>query len=916
MTNEDQRASTIESRFVSDAYQLDEKIGQGGFGQVYKARQLNTDQQVAIKFLTLGEEFDDAKKRRYIERFERETHLCSRLQHPNIVRLLDKGICDDDLLYAVFEYVDGYSLRQALNEYGALPPIEVGEVMTQILDALAHAHAQGVIHRDIKPANIMLTKIGAKTHAKVLDFGIGTLVNEARQHDYKSITLTQETLGTPSYSAPEQLRGEPPTPKTDLYVWGLLFIECLTGQPAISGSSLASIFHKQLSQSNVPLPGAIVGHPIAALLRRVLHKKVHERSVTIEELYSGLTQLDFSSLAFDPNNDNRGLSTPDHQTIVQHSDDETQIFQSTQSYNTKMTRKKQVTVLCVCLSVHPVNDDVIEYEIVDTLHRDQKNQCTEIAIQYGAFHVGSLGDTLLFYFGFPSVSKNDTRLCARTALDIMNMLNKRNSLLKRSQGITSQAHIGIHSGLVVSFADATPEGDTPNIAMELARHACANQILCSQIGKIMLENHMEFKSEQIQHLGVDGEAVQTYALLGERHSEAIGFLQSNRGSRTLIGRSNQLNQLQSMLRSKTHSPVIAQKQAITKRVCLLGETGVGKSRLIAELKNKANLFNHHVAQCLPDNQNTTLSPVLSLINDKYALGAFTPPEATKSLAASIDQLQLTDNMAAKSLLCRSLNLPAAQENPSKEWPEPEQKALLFATLSGLLSQLRENELDKNLYIFENLQWADATTLEFISHFINSQTSMKHVFVATSRDPLPAELSQDEFDILPIEKLDETTTIELISSLFDHQTVSKALLDLLVSYTDGNPLFIEELVNFLKQKQWVHKLNGLVDFTSADKASQIPQTLKGTLRQKLDDLGYAKETAVLAAKIGCEFDYQLLLETTHQSEAQLQNDLSGLLDAGLIYQQRKVTGESYLFRHTLIRDAALDAVPHKPSASPH
>lgn len=128
--------SSVESRFHSDNYELIEKIGEGGFGQIYKAKQLNTNQLVAIKFLTLSNEFDSAKRRRYIERFERETLLCSRLQHPNVVRLLDKGICDDGLLYAVFEYVDGKSLKQVLTESGALAPVEAGMVMGQVLDAL------------------------------------------------------------------------------------------------------------------------------------------------------------------------------------------------------------------------------------------------------------------------------------------------------------------------------------------------------------------------------------------------------------------------------------------------------------------------------------------------------------------------------------------------------------------------------------------------------------------------------------------------------------------------------------------------------------------------------------------------------------------------------------------------------------
>ncbi|MCJ8272105.1 MAG: serine/threonine protein kinase, partial [Psychrosphaera sp.] len=186
----DMQQNNISSRFISDFYQLKEKIGQGGFGEVYRACQCNTEQSVAIKFLTLDADFDAAKKQRYIDRFARETLLGSRLQHPNIVRLLDKGQCDDDLLYAVFEYVDGTTLKQYLLDHGAMKAVEAADVMTQILDGLTHAHQLGVVHRDIKPANIMLTWVGAKLHAKILDFGIGSLVNESRHLDYKTLTLT------------------------------------------------------------------------------------------------------------------------------------------------------------------------------------------------------------------------------------------------------------------------------------------------------------------------------------------------------------------------------------------------------------------------------------------------------------------------------------------------------------------------------------------------------------------------------------------------------------------------------------------------------------------------------------------------------------------------------------------------------
>ena len=176
---------------------------------------------------------------------------------------------------------------------------------------------------------------------------------------------------------------------------GPCILECLTACPAVSGSTLASIFHKQLRQSNIPLPSALVGHPIAALLNRVLVKKAHERTVTAEDVYAELININFSNLV--------GQIKPNLQSFTDnihpHELDRTKLLPGNTAY-TGLTERKQITALSLCLNVHSVTEEPIDYEVVDTLYRDQKNQCIDTAIRYGAFHVGSLGENLLFYFGY------------------------------------------------------------------------------------------------------------------------------------------------------------------------------------------------------------------------------------------------------------------------------------------------------------------------------------------------------------------------------------------------------------------------------------------------------------------------------------------------------------------------------------
>jgi len=879
----------IAAQFDSPAYQLIDKIGEGGFGHVYKATLVNTGQPVAIKFLSISSEFDANKRQRYIERFERETLLGSRLQHPNIVRLLDKGE-SGQLLFAVFEYVEGKTLKQHLTESGALSANQTTDVMTQVLDALAHAHQQGVVHRDIKPANIMLSESAAKLHVKVLDFGIGTLVNEARVQDYKSITLTQETLGTPSYSSPEQLRGEPATIKTDLYVWGLVFIECLTGKPAMSGSNLASIFHKQLSQENVALPSAIVGHPLAALLRRVLQKKAHLRSVNAPDLYHEIQQINVANLVGD-------MQTNKSSVSIAMDNDTTLITNSSALNNTGHTERKQLTVMAVRLNVNVIQDKEIDHEVIDTLHRDQKNQCLDTAIRYGAFHVGTLGDTLLFYYGYPAASDNDARLCARTALDLISDLNKRNALLKINQGIELDIKIGIHTGLLTCYADATPEGDSANIALQLVRLAGREQILCSHTTQKILQSYIEFNPLTQQPLGVSSTSTALFNLMAERQVEAFGFLRTAQNNHRFIGREQEIDRLLNM-----------QKQSnVNKLTHLFGEAGIGKSRLIFEYRNQSAQYTHFIGQCLPEHINDALYPILNILKFKYALNSLSAVDAIATLSAEISLFEEINLEDILPILAAWLGYPLSEEMAPSVLSPDLQKQLLFKTLTALLNK-RDN-LHANLFVFEDMHWADPTSLEFIHSLSSSEpfNNSNNLFISTSRLPLPEMFDSEIYQSVELHKLTEQDSKNFINTLFDNQNVSVKVIDAVVSRTDGIPLFIEELVDMLKQKVLVQHINGITDFINSEKLEQLPTTLRDSLQQKLDSLVYSKETAQLASTIGREFDYDLLVATSNHSEAQLQTDLEELVSADVILQQRRVSGDSYIFKHALLRDVAYEGM---------
>ena len=264
-------------------YELLSVLGEGGFGIVYKARQRPTGQIVAVKLLQPEKLLMAQQAELEQARFEREMLLISLLKHPNIVRLIDSGRLENGHLFTVLEYVEGESLSELLKRGGPLPLKTARRLMLQVLEALHFAHALGVVHRDLKPANIMVSVTGGRPNAMVLDYGIANLTEDARGGDYHTLTATGQIHGTPSYMAPEQLDGEL-TPQSDLYAWGLVFIECLTGKPAVDGTSIAKIIFQQLSSDPVDIPQSLKETVIGELLTRTVEKDLSDRFPSAERI--------------------------------------------------------------------------------------------------------------------------------------------------------------------------------------------------------------------------------------------------------------------------------------------------------------------------------------------------------------------------------------------------------------------------------------------------------------------------------------------------------------------------------------------------------------------------------------------------------------------------------------------------------
>ncbi|MFI2288186.1 serine/threonine-protein kinase [Streptomyces niveus] len=262
-------------RPVGSKYLLEEAIGRGATGTVWRARQRETagaeaavagqpGETVAIKVLK-EELANDAD---VVMRFLRERSVLLRLTHPNIVRTRDL-VVEGDLLALVMDLVEGPDLHHYLRQNGPFSPIAASLLTAQIADALAASHADGVVHRDLKPANVLLKDDGDQLHPMLTDFGI------ARLADSPGLTRTHEFVGTPAYVAPESAEGRPQTSAVDIYGAGILLYELVTGRPPFAGGTALEVLHRHLSEE--PRRPSNVPEPLWTVIERCLRKEPDER---------------------------------------------------------------------------------------------------------------------------------------------------------------------------------------------------------------------------------------------------------------------------------------------------------------------------------------------------------------------------------------------------------------------------------------------------------------------------------------------------------------------------------------------------------------------------------------------------------------------------------------------------------------
>ena len=278
---------------IAGRYIIEERVGEGSTGLIYRARHIHLLRQFAVKIL-FGDLVSDPRMRL---RFAQEAALASQLNHPHVVSVVDFGRSDLGLLYLVMDFVEGTPLSEVIKAEAPFDPLRALRLARQLACGLGHAHEYGMVHRDFKPGNVILERRGeGEAMPRIVDFGLAISISR-RETEESTDRLTESgfVVGTPVYIAPEQMLDHPVDRRTDLFAFGVVLYEMLAGKPPFDGSS-TEIAHKNLTWPVEPIscrsPGVDVPPELEALVRRLVEKNPEDRPASADEVCTALDAIE------------------------------------------------------------------------------------------------------------------------------------------------------------------------------------------------------------------------------------------------------------------------------------------------------------------------------------------------------------------------------------------------------------------------------------------------------------------------------------------------------------------------------------------------------------------------------------------------------------------------------------------------
>jgi class 3 adenylate cyclase/tetratricopeptide (TPR) repeat protein len=881
-------------------YQVRRPLGSGGFGDVYLGHDTQLDRPVAIKVLRTGPGCPQGDSELALH----EARRLARLRHRGIVTVHDVGMHEGQV-YVVSDFLDGPDLDRWLGNNRPTWP-EAARIAAAVADALAHVHAQLVVHRDVKPSNIILTADRAPV---LVDFGLALDETQTGGSERGMVS------GTPSYMSPEQAAGTAHRidGRTDIYSLGVVLYKMLTGHVPFRATNPLELL-RQVRDDEPQPPRQLVGDIPPELERvclKALAKQQQDRYTTAADFAADLRRVleakaevsgsRLTPVETPPASASRAATPATHWPGT--------LSPPSSRSRVREAERRQVTVLvCGC--------DLFESEAylgLDTEDQAQVLQAIRQAWEQGvqrfegtAVQCNEQG--LVACFGFPVAFEDAARRAALAGLGLLDDLMAIGRRLLPGHDLKPNPWVTLHTGpaiVEVKQNDVSLVGEARNVAVRLKDVAASDRVVCTEATHRLFRG--QFQCADIGHRQIKGVTQPVRLFLVERVVVAGSPVEASEPAALtpLTGRDHEI----SLLKERWEQA----QEGMGQVVLLIGEPGLGKSRLVHTLKQHVlgQMVEGEVDapviewRCSPHYQNTGLYPAIDFYERALAFGREeAPPARFERLLHRLEQYDLA-RPEAVALWAALLSLPTPDRFPPLSLPPARQRE---ETLRAMLEWLHVRATCRPvLFIVEDLHWVDASTLEFLGQYLAEGLHDRILTVLTFRPefktPWPALAHQTSLALTRLTRRQVGDLMRKKAAV----ALPEVLIDQVYDRAGGVPLFVEEFTKMVLE-------SGVLDAAGAGgtlprtlPAHEIPATLQDLVMARLDRMEGGLEIAQLAAVLGREFGYDLLAAVASVDEPALQSELAKLVQGEILYQKGQPPRSTYIFKHALLEDALYNAL---------